>query len=82
MADFITGWMVAFGAAKIDREQRLLLSDLLVCAHRDGAVRYRPAPDLAPLLAECVAAGWLAPLEWLPNGAVRTALTIPDGGGS
>lgn len=78
MADFITDWMSAFGAAKIDREQRLLLADVLVCARRDGSVSYRPSPDLAPLLSECAADGWLAPLEWMPGGTVRTALTIPE----
>jgi hypothetical protein len=79
MADYITGWMVAYGTAQIDREHRLLLSDLLVCARRDGSVRYCPAPDLAPLLVECVEAGWLAPLEWGPSGELRTRLTVPEG---
>lgn len=79
MADYITDWMNAFGAAKIDRRLRLLLSDLLVCARRDGTVTYKPAPDLAPLLKDCEAAGWLTSLQWGAGGALTTRLAIPEG---
>jgi len=77
MADFITAWMSAFGSAKISRPQRLLLSDLLLCASRDGAVTCRLGAGSEALLDGLVASGWLAPLQWR-NGCLRTSLTVPE----
>jgi hypothetical protein len=79
MADALTTWMGAFGAAKLDQAVRLTLADLLMCARRDCSVRCRPARELTPTLQACEAAGWLAPLEWGPRGELRTALRVPEG---
>lgn len=42
----------------------------------------RDSRGIAKLMAALSAAaqqGWLAPLEWTPDGSIRTALTVPEG---
>lgn len=79
MADALTTWMGAFGAAKLEQSVRLTLADLLMCARRDCSVQCRPAAGMTRTLEACEAAGWLAPIEELPDGSIRTALTVPEG---
>lgn len=39
----------------------------------------RYSGDLVAGLALAAAAGWLAPIEELADGSIRTALTVPEG---